>query len=178
MIKNKKGIELSVNMLVAIIISLVILGLGVSFLFDLMDKANKLYVDLDTETEKELDRLINMGQKVSLPFNKVSLNGGEEHIFGLGIKNIASIDGFKVNLELSKSIDEENNEIDVDTLNWFKYIKGPYQLKENENVKILLMVKIPKSTPKGRYIFDLKVNKESGNKILYGNKQKIDLTVR
>jgi len=176
MIKDKRGIELSVNMLVAIIISLVILGLGVSFLFKLMDKAEYIYEDLDERTNQELDRLISMGQKVSLPYNKVNLYGGEVHIFGLGIKNIAYEDKFKISVDPSKFIDKENNEIVIDSTKWFKYIPGPYNLKENEHEKVLLGVSIPKETPKGRYTFDVKINRDSGP--LYGNKQKIDITIR
>ena len=181
MIKNKQGIELSVNMLVIIIISLVILGLGVKLLFNLMGGAVETYEELDQQTKDELNRLLDLGKKVALPYNNKVLGSGETHDFGLGIRNIGDTGTFSVVIECSKIIPKNPSEEDVlcgatfPINDWFLFIGGPYELKKNEHEEIKIGVNPPKDAEKGQYIFTVKVLKDSDQ---YGNKQKIDLTIK
>ena len=91
----KRGaIGLAINMIVIIILSIVILGLGIAFLQSIMGGANDLKADLDAQTSNELERLMmDQNKKVAVPLNTATLFGGDTHVFGVGILNILTIVG-------------------------------------------------------------------------------------
>ena len=98
---TKKGdISLSMNFLVIIIISFVLLGMGITLLYNLLGKANSEKAQLDARTEQEISRLlIDEGKTVALPLNTIDLYPGESHVFGLGILNIdTGNDQYKVEI--------------------------------------------------------------------------------
>src|SRR3989338_1661935 len=86
---NHKGaIELSVNTLVVVIISLVILAGGITLLYKFIAGAEEIKADLDARTTEELERLlVQQGKKVALPLHVADVERGKTHVFGLGILN-------------------------------------------------------------------------------------------
>jgi hypothetical protein len=185
---NKKAISLSINTLVIIIISLVILGSGLALLNKFLTQAKEFKGDLDQRTQEELERLlVDQGRRVALPLHTAVLPAGEEHLFGLGIMNINSKAEFKIKVELSRFVDEQDqirtNEIFDEANSWLLYFKEPITIEENEPKKEKILVQIPGDAPKGQYIYNVKVFKEpftpdSQDANQYGNTQKIVLTVR
>lgn len=164
---NQRGaLELSINLLVVIIISLVILTSGIVFLYELIGGAEKVKGELDARTQSELDRLlIDEGKKVALPRASATLNAGETFVFGLGILNIEEEkfgQEFTLSVSLSKALDEEDAPLvpQPDTSSWPLYYPGPYTLKDNEHRSEPILIKIPKDAPKGTYIFNVKVTCE------------------
>ncbi|MBI2112052.1 hypothetical protein HYT52_00760, partial [Candidatus Woesearchaeota archaeon] len=85
--KHKQGaISLSMNLLVILIISLVILGMGVTLLYKMVGTALVEKEKLDARTQQELLRLlVDEGKKVALPLHIADLYGNEKHVFGIGI---------------------------------------------------------------------------------------------
>ena len=97
---GKKGaISLSVNIMVILIISIFILGLGISFLAKLMGTGETVKDQLDAETERQLEQLlVKQGDKVALPLNKITLHRGQDHIFGVGVLISSAILSIKLSL--------------------------------------------------------------------------------
>lgn len=177
MTPKKGAIALSINMLVVVIISLVILGAGVSLLYKFIGGAEELKRSLDQRTNEELDRLlINQGQQVALPRSTAEVFRGDEHVFGIGILNIDSRKEFSIEVHFSTGVDESGNKIDaVDETEWLLYNSEEFSLEQNENQKEAILVIVPNNVVKGQYIFNAKVYSENEQ---YGNTQKMVVVVK
>lgn len=170
---NKSAISLSINFLVVIIISLVVLGFGITLLFKFMGGAEDIKGKLDQRTQEQIEHLlIDEGKKVALPLHHANLYGGGEKAFGVGIRNIDFLqfgDKFRINIEANTPSDTNANE-------WFLYFKEDLTIEENEHHVEPIMVSVPDNAAKGLYIFDVTVF-DSFNKP-YGNKQKLTVNVK
>ncbi len=178
---NKKAaVSLPINLMVVIIISLVILGLGVTLLYQFMGEAVRIKADLDDKTAEELERLlVDQGQKVALPLHTAYLNPGENHVFGIGILNIKSADDFTIEVSLSAAADLQDNPIleeQAKTSDWLLFPIHLLTIKENEHIKEGIMVSVPKTAVKGQYIFNVIIRDSSGKQ--YGNTQKFYVNVK
>jgi len=175
----KRGaIGLAINMIVIIILSIVILGLGIAFLQSIMGGANDLKADLDAQTSNELERLMmDQNKKVAVPLNTASLFGGDNHVFGVGILNILDDRGFSITIEQTKYIDE-NEDIDTTSRSgnsWLLYNNELIQIAQNDHHKEGVLVAVPKDAARGTYIFDVRVTQDNGE--LYDNVKKFYVEV-
>lgn len=176
---NKKGMELSINMLVVIIISLVVLGGGVGLLFKFMGQADELQKDLDSRTKEELRRLlIDQGKQVAISLRTTTVQRGDNFIFGIGILNTGGVgEQFNMEVELSKATDEQQQDITtiIDASGWYLYNNRPFLIRENEHFSGSLLVSPPKDATPGQYIFKARVYQEDGQQ--YGNTQNMVVKV-
>ena len=172
---SKKGdISLSMNFLVIIIISIVVLGMGLTLLYKLFSTAEEQKAHLDAKTEDELRRLlIDQGKQLALPFNTISLHGKESYTFGLGILNIYT-DNQEFNIIVTLSASDPEG-ITIDTLKWLLYLKDTFTIPPGGHKTIPILVEVPGDAPKGKYIFDVEVRR--GNEERYANKQKFIVSV-
>lgn len=170
---NKGAIGLSINTLVIIIISLVILSGGITLLYKFIGGAEDIKGSLDQKTQDELERLlVSQGQKVALPLHVADVSRGETHVFGIGILNTFDTQQtFLVRISLKKVIDETGQEIPVDknaVTSWVFYNSEGISIGADNNHKEALLVNVPKNAAKGQYIFSATVQTSSG---FYGNPQ-------
>ena len=180
---NKKGaIGLSINFIVIVIISLVILGAGISLLYKLIGGADEIKSDLDSQTETQLERLLtDQGKKVALTTHSASIEAGKTKVFGLGILNIDAKSyktSFSLKIELCKALDKSDLEITPKpaTSTWLVYDAGPFTIQENSYQKTGVLVKPPANAKKGTYIFNAKVT--DGNGKLYDNIKKFSVIIK
>ena len=181
---QKRGaIELSMNVLVIIILSLVILAGGITLLYKFIGGAEDVKQVLDERTNDELERLlVDQGKQVALPLHTASVLRGESHVFGIGILNVGrSGTEFKLDIHLAKVIDEQERDLtaQIDKAaveRWLLYKTTSIILDENEHTKESILVKVAADAFKGQYIFDAKVVYANGEQ--YGNIQKfiVDVT--
>ena len=187
---HKAAIELSINMLVMIIISIVILAAGIVLLYKFIGGAEDIKAQLDTRTDNELEQLlVDQGKQVALPLHTATLTRGSNHVFGIGILNIAvDNDKFLLHVELAKVVDEQGTDV-TNTVNkneiktWLLYDSDILTVKENEHRKESILVSIPNTALKGQYIFNAKFmtllrDQQSGEQQQYGNTQTFTVTVK
>ena len=188
---HKKGaIELSVNTLVIVIISIVILTSGITLLYKFIHQSEELIIDLDAKTDAELERLlVDQGKQVALPLHTAEVPRGQTHLFGLGILNVGGqLDAkdigeeFTIQTEFVKLVDIQNNDITDKIITkeeinqWLFYNSEPQTIKENEHTKTSILVNVPTSALTGQYIFNAKVILKDDHQ--YGNTQKFYVNVR
>ena len=178
---NKKGaLELSVNILVVVIISIVVLAGGISLLYKLIIGATDLGDTLDKQTQEEIERLlVDQGKQVVLPFNSATIERDDNHVFGLGVLNIAESQEFQVVVSLAKAVDLNNNEItsDIDrdaVESWPLYDANPKTIAESEHDTWEILIAVPVEARTGQYLFDVRVVAAEQQ---YGNPQKIIVQV-
>src|SRR3989338_11423300 len=124
--KHKQGaISLSMNLLVILIISLVILGMGVTLLYKMVGAALVEKEKLDARTKQELLRLlVDEGKKVALPLHITDLYGNEKHVFGIGILNVEAENNlFHLSIELDGAFDLKGQAIssEIPLQEWLLY---------------------------------------------------------
>ena len=164
--QNKKGITLSVNFLVVIILALVILGFSVYFLASIISRAK----GLGEMTQQDLDKKIESIQCegiVCIPINYKQIERGKFDIFGIKIyNNKGEFHTFKV-------------EVNAVSKNVLGILWAPKELdvpiRTNEEKRIGIGFQIEKNTPPGIYIFNVKVYDQSGEQ--YGSTAQIRIGV-
>ena len=179
--KSKKGaIELSINMLVVIILSLIILAGGIALLYKFLGNAQELKATLDARTEEEIQNLLlQEGKQVALPQNKAMIKRGEQKTFGLGVLNSGAPETFMVFVNPSSpnyisldGIEEENLAVS----SWVLYDNSPIQLDEQGSYSVAILVVVPADAVSGTYLFDVVVQRSNGQR--YGPIQKIQVDVK
>ncbi len=183
--QNKKGaIGLSLNMIVVIIISLVILGAGITLLYNFIGGSLEVKDILDARTEQELSRLLtDQGKKVALPFYTKTIPREASEVYGIGILNInPTTETFLLLIEPRQAFDEAQQDILVEftsryTLDqWLNYNNEPFSLDENEIHKEVILATVPNDAPLGTYVFTVKIMRQDGTQ--YGNTQRIVVVVK
>ncbi len=179
MLKTKLGaIGLSINVLVIIIISLVVLGGGIALLYNFIGSATEFKQQLDQNTQQQIERLlINEQQLVALPLNSVTLQRGDAQVFGLGILNIKEKGNFQIVITPPTTYINEFNEVQEVTkpVNWLLYTQEPIVIGKDSHVKESLLVQVPKDVYKGTYSFKLRVERDGES---YGNLQRFSVMVK
>ena len=186
--KSKKGaIELSINMLVVIIISIVVLAAGITLLYKFLAGAQDLQVTLDAKTEEEIQHLLlQEGKLVALPINKAVLSRGEQKIFGLGVLNVGTansanqnspIETFNVLISPFAYIPPAGLQQDnPPTGSWVLFDDSAFKLGQQEQHSLGIMVSVPTDAATGIYLFDVSVRRSDGKP--YGQIQKIQIDVK
>ena len=175
----KKGIELSLNFLVTIIIALVILGYGIRFLYNIASEATKIDVITTDQLDKRIGELLcDSSERVCIGVDKKTIERGKFDVFGIKIVNIQDARNFELNVTAVGYT--KNNEpvraIGLDKIQ-VKY-NNQFFIARNGDKSIGVGVEVAKDANSGTYILDAAVKAES-NGILgqYGGLHKIYVLV-
>ncbi len=188
MMKNKKGLELSVNFLVILIIAIVVFGFGLAFVSKFFAGAKEMKAQLDSETQKRIEYLLNTGEQLVMPVNTKTIQSGKNAVFGIGILNIlGNKTTFMINLRCTLMLDKNDNAKPDSELT--KYCKGVEMSRgwlfsdsvietvENNEQKIIpILISVPQGTPSGKYVFTVTVTYGENN-IQYDVPRKIYVIV-
>ena len=179
---KRAAFNLTVNFLVIIIIAMVVFGFSVFIIKKFFTHAETIKMTYDERTEKEIERLLDDGSKVAIPFDKKTIPNGEFDTFGIGILNILDTgpsNNFRIDISFNKAFDKRNNEIcsiiagnTNDCSNpetWIQTTTGTFlpspedhilrtekTIRNYEQEKFLLAIDV-KNAPQGTYIFDVEV---------------------
>ncbi len=112
---NKKGLSIAINQVVIIIISLVILGLGITIAFKVVNTADSQLPAISQQTQTQLERVLSSGKIVEIPSSTKSGGAKDLTIFNLGIKNDPFVtqnnNSFQVIISFNKAIKRTGAEI-------------------------------------------------------------------
>lgn len=186
---RKKGIEVGINFLVMIIISLVIFIFGLTFAFRFFGQAEKYRAEVDQNTRREIENIIiNQGNRVAAYPTTIELYPGKDETIGLGVFSIG-FDGdvkFALNVSCDKYIQPDQTEGDYQANYACPMIQILYApkspqavtIKPNEDYVYAIYIKNKGAAP-GTYILNGRVTytDESGTQ-QYGDVQKIYVKAR
>jgi hypothetical protein len=107
---KKAAIELSMNFLIIIIISIVIFGFGIWIANKFFTEATGMQLVFDQRTEAEIEQLMDDGSRVAIPFERAQIYNGKADTIGMGILNVAGINPatFRVSINFSKAFASDN----------------------------------------------------------------------
>src|SRR3989344_5911025 len=170
---NKKAIELSLNFMVILIISIIIFGFGVRFISRLSSEA----IDLTRITEEELDeRIGNLvcegSDRVCIGIDRKTIKRTKFDVFGLKIVNILEGQSFDITVARPSpsGYTISNQPIESDDLLWNPKARSVF-IEKNEEKNLGIGVQVPADIVSGTYIFDVKIQTADGKS--YSNIQKL-----
>lgn len=175
---SKKGIQLSINFLVIVILSIVMLTLGILLVQTFFGKTEEIKRDLDVQTKDKIAELLTYGEITALPYSKKTVSGGDQALFGLGVLNVdrENYKTFYVDIVPSKFVTKRNEvEDNPDVEDWLLYDDETFNLAPHESKQVSILVTPPSNARIGTYIFNVQVLETSGAR--YGNLNKMYVTI-
>lgn len=155
---NKKGLELSINFIVVIIIALVVFFFGLRFLYQLGSEASKLQTMTVDELDRKIESLACEGsEKVCFGFDTKTIKRGNFGVFGLRIINILDDQNFDIIITKGSPSGYTKNNEPIPTNNIKLKHRPSVFIKQNEEQNLGIGVEVPKNAQSGKYIFDVKV---------------------
>ena len=159
---KKKAIELSMNFFVVIIISIVIFGFGIKFLYSLAKSANDIQSMSIEDIDSKISNMVcNGNEKICIGTDTKTIKKGDFDVFGIKIVNVADSVDFEIQTTFSKAISKTNSEFSSSNL----IINPPDRsvtIEKNDEQSIGIGIEVPKNAISGKYIFNIEI-KNSGN---------------
>jgi uncharacterized membrane protein len=171
--KSKKGIELSINFIVMLILALAVFAGGLMFAAKFFGQAEKVRSNLDAQTEKQIEKLLDSGSPVVLPISTKEIFRNKFDTFGLGI--LAKANGkYTVTVQQDGAFKKDKTAITTNFESWRQLPVDSLNLKKNEKGKMLIGVQVPKTVDSGTYLFKITVAFESENTAEFPNMPEYD----
>ncbi len=164
---NRKGLELSLTVLVLIILTIIIFIGGISLIWKFFAGAEEIQAGIEQNTQQQIEALLREGNElVVLPINTKKVAAGKEATFGLGIKNIHETQGYFVRMDFAGIYDSKgktaNTGYDTDYVEqeWLGAFQeqGPINVARNKfelvplRVRAATTVSQGQPTPKGMIV--------------------------
>ncbi|MBU0615585.1 MAG: hypothetical protein KJ601_05820 [Nanoarchaeota archaeon] len=107
---KKAAIELSVNFIVILIISIAIFGFGIWIANRFFTQASGMQLVFDQRTEAEIEKLMDDGSKIGIPYERKEIRNGNSGTLGMGILSLVDepITTFRVAVNFSKAYAPDN----------------------------------------------------------------------
>lgn len=173
---NKKGIELSVNFIIAIIIAIVVLILGIYLFSGIGSTGKGLAAKVTADMEKKVNRiLINTDEIIAVPTILKELEKGEVAHFAVGIRADTSKCGggssatFTVGTRFDIAVDQNNQEqtsnVDIGKIETtWQLNPRQYEVKNRKREVIDVPLKLgPEAELGWTYVFDLGITCDGQN---------------
>ncbi len=170
---NRKGaIELSANFIVVIVISMVILAGGLALFFKIKKGAETQADIVSSQIEEDLkSMMLRNGARVAVYPTELFLSAGDSDVIGLGITNIYDRSVyFVIAVTVTHFIDSETPGSPIVSSDFYSIpsdISGIQIIQKDQKVNSIVL-KIPKGSPEGQYIYTIIVSDDVGN---YGTVQ-------
>ncbi len=190
---NKKGFELSVNVLVVIIIGIVLLSAGFVLVKKIVIKSNNIMKDVDYRLQDEMRKSCFLdGRPICLLDPKAKVPRGKSKMFAFGfinnLQNHAHFSVYVVNSHHPSGVtDEKANSMIITAFD----IDNNKLLEANEESFFWISFKAPNNAIAGQYTYDVYVCTDSdevsiedathcsgsNNKLYTGTKQRLFITI-
>src|SRR3989344_2721445 len=160
--QNKRAMELSLNFIVILIISIIIFGFGVRFIYDLASKAAGIHELTASDLDERISQFVCEGsERVCLNIGRKTLKRDEFAVFGVRVINILESQNFDILISPSdpKGYKKDNSPIGDAEPNLI--VNPPartLKIAKNEEASIGFGVQIPSDAVSGTYIINIDVN--------------------
>lgn len=187
---NKSAaIELSVNMIVITVLSLIVMGIGFYLVTNIFTTATEYKGKLDEQTQQSiLATLRKSGDLISMPIIHYTIARGETDVFGAALLNdLDATETFSITVTCTEAVDSDENDLcaevqgiscDTETAgycsDWITLDTEETTLENREDTAIGMFVIVPDDAPSGTFGYSLKVYYGSEQ---YGPTKKFYITV-
>lgn len=169
---GKKGMELSINFIVMLILAIVIFGFGLKIGYSIIFKSNEMADTVSKDAEKQLTGLLTSGSKVAIPEGIKKLKPGQSYALGIGIYNILDEENAQFSVVISPEnyykdensegepfadLDETSGNIKDSKDNVWVLRPRTQEINPNEKKVISVPIKVPSGAKRGTYVFNIAV---------------------
>ncbi len=181
--QSKRGIELSLNFIVTLIISIIIFGFGVRFIYNLYDKATDLQSLTLSELDEKIGSLICEGSdRVCIGEDRKTIPRKKFAVFGLKLINVLDDQKeFLVEIKPPSSnlLGYKKDKTEITNIeNPLVVIpqSRPVTIEKNEERNLGIGIQVPASAVPGTYIFNVNITIPS-DAVTYAQIQKLYVDV-
>lgn len=174
---DKKGIELSLNFLVILIISIVLFGFGVKFISRLSSEATQLQDLTLGELDERIGNLVCEGSdRVCIGIDRKTIKRAKFDVFGLKIINILDSQNFDVTVTrpTPSGYTKTKQEIQADNLVWNPKSRSIF-IEKNEEKTVGIGIQVPANAVSGTYIFNVDIKISDGKPYSAAQKLYVDV---
>ncbi len=156
---HKKGMELSLTVLVLIIISIIIFIGGIAMVWKFFASAEEIKGGIERSTEQQIEALLREGNEiVAIPVNTRQVQVGKEAVFALGVRNIRERQNFFIRTDFAGIYDKKGKTLEVGydeayiEQNWLGGFQdqGPIDLDKNKYEVVPLRLKAANAISQGQ----------------------------
>lgn len=161
---DKRAIELSLNFIVILIISIVIFGFGIRFISKLSSQATELQELTISELDERIGNLICEGSdRVCVGIDRKTIKRTKFDVFGVKIINILESQNFDITVSrpAPSGYTKTKQEIPTDSLIWNPKSRSIFMEKNEEKV-LGIGIQVPASAVSGTYIFNVEIKTADG----------------
>ena len=174
---NKKAIELSLNFIIIIILSIIIFGFGVRFISKLSTQAIELQEITTSELDERIGNLVCEGSdRVCVGIDRKTIRRTKFDVFGVKIINILEGQNFDIIISRPSpsGYTKSKQPIDADGLIWNPKARSVF-IEKNEEKILGIGVQVPANAISATYIFDVRIQTADGKP--YSSTQKLYVDV-
>ncbi|MBN2368823.1 hypothetical protein JXC34_07405 [Candidatus Woesearchaeota archaeon] len=157
---NKKGIELSMNFIIGLIIGVVLFSLGLVFIYKIVSGVDEIgKINLPDTFKIEADKCVQRGERICIPVIRKEVRTREPALFGIIINNIAGSENeFQTVVKFSGYYEDGvAGNANVDVTKWTYEEFEVVELENNEHYLDAVPLQPPKGTVAGTYVFNIYV---------------------
>ncbi len=159
--KKKASLELSANIIVVLIISIVILSLGLFITFNLVFSAQSEADKVLEKTHLELQQAASTDKEIIIIDSFQNGKAGKNSFFGIGVINrVEHSSQFKIITGFSTAFDRQETEIqgiDSSAIQITNKNIDLGELAKDQGKETFIGINIPKGSPSGTYAFNVYV---------------------
>jgi hypothetical protein len=185
---KKRGMELSINFVVMLILAIAVLMLGIVFISKLFIKADEIKLRLDQQSQSELKAILSSGKMIAVWPGQINAKRGEWNQVGIGVLNTKGVpQQFYVSGSHVRTIGPNNNDITGSTKDMIaimtdigtsttKQQTKLQNIENNDKFEFVIGLKAASNAPSGQYIIG--INVYDRNEIIYGSPERVYLTIK
>lgn len=163
--QSKKGIELSVNFIVMLILAIVTLVLSLAFFGKIFSGANDIRDTVDQDVQQQLrDRIFSSTEQIVIYPSDMEITGKQGAVFGVGILNIdTSAQQFSILVSIDKCYSSTGTALAAcpSAKPLVQYDSSAQQIAANQRGLIEVYVGTQSGTPPGKYALTVTIKKSS-----------------
>ena len=155
---NKKAIELSLNFIIIIIMSIVVFGFGIKFIYELASKANTLHDLTLDDLDKRIGSLVCDGsERACIGIDKKTIKRNKYGVFGLGIINLLDKQDFVIEVSPTSPAGYKKNNEPLSSSLTIVPTLSIITIDRNAEKNIGIGIEAPASAESGTYIFNVNI---------------------
>ncbi|TKJ17734.1 hypothetical protein CEE44_04340 [Candidatus Woesearchaeota archaeon B3_Woes] len=158
---NKKGLQLTINFIVMLVIALVVFGMGLSLFRKFFVEADVIKQNLDDQTKKEIQQIMmsSADQVVVYP-SQLTVRQGKSDIVGIGILNIndnTTSFGITPSWDGTSCYDNDGSVMSGCTVNDIKVTSVTRAIESNEREIFDIPIRVSGDAQVGKYAVTISV---------------------
>lgn len=175
----KKGIELSLNFLVTIIIALTIFMFGLRFIYNLASEATELESMTIDELDNKIGQLLCEGtDRVCIGIDKKTIQKGKFDVFGIKVTNINPESNFEMLISPAGYIKDNGPIMPVEPGKLKIKYRQDFFIERNGEESLGVGIEVTKGAESGTYILDVEVKQfTDAGAVPYGGLHKLYVDV-